>query len=67
MITFVTAFLNLREDRSKDKSVDRCFQLFESIQKTGIRLHVFVSPEYRDRIRLTNGVVEVISLEDLDT
>lgn len=67
MITFVTAFLDLREDRSKDKSVDRCFRLFEALQSTGIRMHVFVSPEFRDRIHLTNGVVETISLEELET
>lgn len=66
-VTFVSAFLNLHEERAADRSVDEHFRLFKLLQRTGIRLHLFLSPEYRGRIELTNGVIEYLSLKDLDT
>lgn len=66
-VTFVSAFLNLHEDRPVDKSVDRHFELFRQLQSSGIRFHLFLSPEYRGRITLDNGVIEYIRLEDLET
>lgn len=66
-VTFVSAFLNLNEQRPADKSVDRHFELFRILQSAGIRLHLFLSPEYRGRITLDNGVIEYVRLEDLDT
>ena len=65
-VTFVTAFLDLRETRNKSKTTETRFQLFNQLNATGIRLHVFVSPEYRNNINVTNGVIQTISLEDLD-
>ena len=66
-VTFVSAFLSLHESRPQDKSVERHIELFNRLQGTGIRLHLFLSPEYRGRVTLRNGIVEYISLEDLDT
>jgi len=50
MTTFVTAFLDLQEDRSKDKSVDTCFTHFSKLCSSGIPLVVFLSRRYADRI-----------------
>jgi hypothetical protein len=65
--TFVTALVNLHEERPADKTIDHHFDLLNRLQSTGIRLHVFLSPEYRGRVSVTNGVIEYVSLEDLDT
>lgn len=66
-VTFVSAFLNLNENRPVDKSVERHIELFNSLQSTGIRFHLFLSPEYRGRVALQNGVIEYVRLEDLET
>jgi hypothetical protein len=72
MTTFVTAFLDLGEDRSKDKSVERCFGLFSQLAQTGIQIHLFLSRGYQetyDRVvgRLPNIYIEHIELNELDT
>lgn len=66
-VTFVSALLDLHEPRPVDKTIDRHIQLFQQLQSSGIRIHLFLSPEYRNRVQLQNGVIEYISLEDLDT
>jgi hypothetical protein len=69
--TFVTAFLDLGEDRSKDKSVERCFGLFSQLAATGIRLHLFLSESFRadyDALKAPSNVsIEYLELEKLDT
>lgn len=73
LTTFVTAFLDLREDRSKDKSVERCFTLFDVVAATGIPFHVFLSKSYEAlwasklASKLQNVHVEWIEIEDLAT
>jgi hypothetical protein len=73
MITFVTAFINLNEDRSKEKSAENRFELFIRLLRTGIRIHLFLSKCYaRDLLLIdaalsANLTVEYIELEDLDT
>ena len=64
--TFVSAFISLDESRPVDKSVDRYFDLFNQLQSTGIRIHLFLSPNYRGRVTLTNGIIEYITLKELD-
>lgn len=67
MITFVSAFLDLHEARTKDKPTDARIRYFEQLNATGVRLHVFISPEHVDKLPpITNGVVETIMFEDLD-
>jgi hypothetical protein len=66
-ITFVSALLNLYEDRPEDKSLEKRITFFNELQESGIYIHLFLSPEYKDKIILKNGVIEYISLEDLDT
>uniref|UniRef100_A0A6C0ELV0 Glycosyl transferase CAP10 domain-containing protein n=1 Tax=viral metagenome TaxID=1070528 RepID=A0A6C0ELV0_9ZZZZ len=66
-VTFVTAFLNLHEDRPADKSDERRIELFKQLEATGIRLHVFCSPEHAGKFTVRNGVIEQISLSQLDT
>jgi len=70
--TFVTAFLDLGEDRSKDKSVEHCFTLFSRIADTGITLHLFLSKCYEETYRAivgqrANVTLEFIELQELDT
>jgi hypothetical protein len=65
-VTFVSAFITLDESRPVDKSVDRYFDLFNQLQSTGIRFHLFLSPNYRGRVRLTNGIIDYITLKELD-
>ena len=67
-LTFVTAFLDWEEDRSKDKSVERCFSLFSKLAATGIPIHLFLSSSYRHMLPLgANVFVDYIELQDLDT
>lgn len=66
MATFVTAFLDLHESRPTDRTAERRIELFRMLNETGVRIHLFVSPEYADKVDVTNGVKEIIQLEDLD-
>ena len=63
---FVTALINIQESRI-DRGLDMRFAMFQKLAATGIRLHVFVDPEYADRVHVPNGVVEVIDFNALET
>lgn len=65
--TFVTALIDLDEDRPVDKSTDRYIGLFNLLQTCGIRFHVFLSPKFRGRVYVQNGIIEYITLKELDT
>lgn len=65
-VTFVSALISLDESRPVDKSTDRYFDLFNQLQSTGIRFHLFLSPNYRGRVTLTNGIIEYVTLEELE-
>lgn len=66
--TFVTAFLNLHEDRTKDKSPATCFSLFAKLAATGIPLHAYIDPAYQPFLPpLPSTVtVEPLRLKDLE-
>jgi hypothetical protein len=72
-ITFVTAFLNLGEDRSKDKSAETCFVHFARFAATGVSIRLYLSPCYKaqyERIctpAAPNILVEYLELSDLLT
>ena len=66
-VTFVTAFLDLHESRPTDRTADRRIELFRLLNDTGVRIHLFVSPEYADKVEVTNGIKEIIELEYLET
>lgn len=71
-VIFVTAFLDLGEDRSQNKSVDVCFNHFNLLAKTDVKIQLFLSFSYReayDRIckHHANVVVEYVELSQLDT
>jgi len=73
-VTFVSAFLDLREDRSNDKSVDRCFSLFERLAASHLSICLFVSPSLYDRAAVLRAqypttlyVMPSTELEDLWT
>jgi hypothetical protein len=67
-LTFVSAFLDLQEDRSKDKSVERCFDLFRQLAATGIPIHLFLSRCYESRLQPSPTLhIEYIELRELNT
>ena len=71
-LTFVSAFLDLREDRSKDKSIETCFKHFQRLASSGIKIHTFMSRYYFDQYRhfipnIPNIHIDFIELEDLQT
>ena len=67
-VTFVTALIDVHDEVNLIRmSLEQRIGFFNRLNNTGVRLHVFVSPEHRDKINVTNGVIETISLEDLHT
>ena len=66
-VTFVTAFIDLRDECNSYRSPETRIQFFNKLNETGIRLHVFVSQEHRDKIHVTNGIIETIELDELHT
>jgi hypothetical protein len=67
-VTFVTAFLDLKEDRSNDKSVEKCMKLFETLSQTDISIHLFLSKCYSKFVKHRHNIyIEYIDLEDLTT
>lgn len=64
--TFVTAFLDLGEDRSKDKSVERCCKFFSRLADTGITLHVFLSKNYQQIYETIVGPRDNVTLEFIE-
>lgn len=70
--TFVTAFLDLREDRSKDKSFDTCFQLARKLFSTLNCFYVFLSRTFETEgnqlmKEFPNIHIQYIELEELET
>lgn len=65
---FVSAFLSLNEERTKEKSVQRYLDLLNQLISTGVTLHLFLSPQFADKIPLANEnlFVEFIELESLE-
>ena len=45
-VTFVTALIDLEEDRSKDRSVETRIKLFKHIASSGIAICLYVSSNY---------------------
>ena len=71
-VTFVSAFIDLQEDRSKDKSSERCITLFKQLAECNINIHLFLSTSFRDSFETVCGTrpnvhVEYIELADLTT
>ena len=66
-VTFVTALIDLHEERLGEKTFDRYVALLHQLQSSGMRLHVFASSNLYDRIHVLNGVVERMELEDLES
>ena len=70
-ILFVSAFLDLHEDRSKDKSVPTCFNHFKNLASSGIPILLFLSKSYEDYYRklgpLPNVRMEFMELDQLQT
>ena len=67
MTIFVTAFINLHEDRSKEKSTEERFKFFHKLEETGVRIHLFLSRDITDYSPPANVSVEYIDLQELDT
>jgi hypothetical protein len=65
-VTFVSAFLNLHENRPVDKSVEDILSYSILFSRLG-SFPSFLDPDYRGRVNLQNGVIDYIRSEDLDT
>ena len=69
-ILFVSAFLDLHEDRSKDKSVATCFNHFKNLASSGIPILLFLSKSYEEDYRkldVPNVRMEFMELDQLQT
>lgn len=67
MTIFVSALINLHEDRSKEKSTEERFKFFHKLEETGVRIHLFLSRDITDYYPPANVSVEYIDLHELDT
>jgi len=63
---FVTALINIQETRD-DRGLEMRLAMFQKLANTGIRLHVFIDPEYADRVHVPNGVVVPVDFSSLET
>lgn len=62
--TFVTAYLDLHEDRSKDKSIDKCVEHFTNLIKINIPIIVFLSKTFIEKIRnIATPNLHIIEIE----
>jgi len=72
-ITFTTAFIDLNEDRSKDKSPEVRINHFKTLAKSGIAICLYVSSTYENIGKELDTEFEnvklmpIINLEDLET
>lgn len=68
-VTLVSAYLDLCEDRGTDKSVDRCWALFQTLASTGLPIVVFISHVWKDKTSVfpPNVHVRFIDLKDTTT
>ena len=72
-VTFVTAFLDLNEDRSKDRTPETRISLFKHIADSGVAICLFVSSTYEYiGTKFANEyknvkLMPVINIEDLET
>ena len=64
-LVFVTALLDLREDRSKDRSVETRVRHFQTLGSSGIPIVLFLSRSYESYVFPTNVRVEWLEYEDL--
>lgn len=67
--TFVTALIDLRDDRTDDKSLQRYAEHFHKLAATGIPIHCFISPSALATLELprtTNVFYDPIELESLE-
>uniref|UniRef100_A0A6C0APC0 Uncharacterized protein n=1 Tax=viral metagenome TaxID=1070528 RepID=A0A6C0APC0_9ZZZZ len=64
---FVTALLDLREDRSKDRGVEERFKYFKKLASTGIPIILYLSSTYSsyNLSAYPNVRIELCELEDL--
>ena len=72
-LTFTTAFIDLNEDRSKDKSPEVRIKHFKTLAKSGIAICLYVSSTYENIGKELENEFEnvklmpIINLEDLET
>ena len=72
MTIFVTAFIDLKEDRSQEKSAETRCAHFRNLAATGIPIYLFMSRCYQEMYNRIVGApenvtIEYAELEDLDT
>lgn len=72
-VTFVTAFIDLEEDRGQSKPSDFCFEKFKLLAEIDLPLVVFLSPKFQELwdaqivpMNLKNIRMVPFGLKDLD-
>jgi hypothetical protein len=71
-VTFVTAFIDLQEEREKRHTPISRFNFFDELSSTGIHIHLFLSESYRELYDKMIGprkniYLEYIELDELTT
>lgn len=69
-ITFVTAFLKIKENEAKDRPFTLNLGFFTKLVSTGIRLHIFITEDLLPLVSAVPGVekciLELIKFDDLE-
>ena len=69
--TFVTALINLNEDRPEKKDIDSYLKNFKNLADTSLLFHVFISSSFEEKFKekyssYKNIYYEILNLEDLE-
>ena len=62
-LTYVTAFMDLSEDRSTLRSPETHMKHFRSIAATGVPIFLFLSPKYEVEYRILCGNLPNVHIE----
>ena len=65
-VIFTTCFFDINTDFTKDKPPDVCFNHFNSLAKCGIRIHLFLSPCFRELYQRICGNPANVQVEYID-
>jgi len=68
-LTFVTAFIDLKEDRSSYRTIEKSFELFKSIAESNLNITCFLSKSFIDKTKTWGENIKIIPIdfEELDT
>jgi len=65
-VIFTTCFFDIGTDFTKDKSPDVCFTHFNSLVRSGIRIHLYLSPCFREIYERICGNPSTVTVEYIE-